>query len=51
MEFDYKKLLIAYIQHVICQEGTAFLDDTFWDSITGLTKDEFEELNKLANQG
>jgi hypothetical protein len=48
MIFDYKKILLAYINHVGEREGVTFLgeDEKRW-GITGLSSEEVEELLRL----
>jgi hypothetical protein len=40
---DYRKILIAYIEHVVSCEGTDFMPD----SLDGLTPEEYEALVNL----
>lgn len=45
---DYKKLLVAYINHVIDCEGVSFLEDGFSKNLN-LNEDEAIELLKIWN--
>jgi hypothetical protein len=47
MGFDYKKILLAYINHVEECEGLTFLGGAEDDGITGLSSEEVEELVRL----
>ena len=49
MGFNYKKLLIYYIEHVGMCEGVSFLGRSADDGIDGLTHEEVEELRRLSN--
>ena len=49
MVFNYKKLLIYYIEHVGLCEGVSFLGKSADDGIDGLTHAEVEELRRLSN--
>ena len=49
-KWDYRKILMAYIEHVRLSEGSDFLD---WSSVnhfrgSGLEDDEIEELERVA---
>jgi len=50
MAWDYRKILMAYIQHVGQEEGTDFLGFAAVDSLRelGLDADEIEELEHVA---
>ena len=51
MEFDYKKILRAYIDHVGMCEGIDFLERyPSWPSIKGLTIEETKELIRVADE-
>ena len=50
MEFDYKKLLMAYINHVAEIEGTDFLGKSADHGINGLEADEIEELRRVSKE-
>lgn len=47
-EFDYKRILLAYINHVGVKEGVSFISPNV--VINGLTKEEHEELVKLDKE-
>jgi Fe-S cluster biogenesis protein NfuA len=47
MTFDYKKILLAYINHVGECEGCTFLGRSVDNGITGLSSEEVEELRRL----
>ena len=49
MGFNYKKLLVYYIEHVGMCEGISFLGTSADDGIDGLTHEEVEELRRLSN--
>ena len=49
MVFNYKKLLVYYIEHVGMCEGISFLGTSADDGIDGLTHEEVEELRRLSN--
>lgn len=49
-EFDYKRMLVAYIGHVGECEGTDFLGRSADDGICGLTFEEVEELRRLIDE-
>jgi hypothetical protein len=49
MEFDYKKLLMAYIRHVGNAEGIDFLGNGLAAApIDWLTLEETQEINRLS---
>ena len=48
MDFDYLKLLKAYINHVGEIEGTDFLGRSAEPYITGLTTEERDELRRVS---
>ena len=47
---DYKKLLLAYMNHVGEMEGTYFLGHSADTGITGLTQQEVNELRSLTKE-
>ena len=47
MAFDYKKILLAYINHVGECEGCTFLGWSLDNGVTGLSSEEVEELRSL----
>jgi hypothetical protein len=47
MTFDYKKILLAYINHVGECEGVTFLGHHVANGITGLSSEDVEELVRL----
>jgi hypothetical protein len=47
MTVDYKKILIAYINHVGECAGRTFLERYVDEGITGLSSEEVEELLRL----
>jgi len=50
MEIDYKQMLVEYMQHVVSQEGTSFLDSLLWEYEGNLTKEELQEFKNIDNQ-
>ena len=50
MAFDYKKLLLAYINHIGEIEGTDFLGKSADHGINGLEADEIEELRRVSKE-
>jgi hypothetical protein len=46
---DHEALLRKYIAHVVCREGTDFLSSG-WEPSSDFTKEEFEELWRLADR-
>lgn len=48
MVFDYKKILLAYIDHVGQCEGVTFLGRPADNGIEGLSSEELEELLRLG---
>lgn len=48
MEFDYKKMLIAYLRHIANMEGISYVTNYEYAlKELGLTDDEIKELEKL----
>lgn len=48
--FDYKKILMAYLDHVAQCEGTYFLGSSTNNGIGRLTDDEVNELMRLSQE-
>lgn len=51
MEFDYKKILIAYRTHISNMEGINYVTD-YEDELKelGLSEEEIKELENLTNE-
>ncbi len=47
---DYRKILKAYIRHVLDMEGTTFLYESMWGRPRELSEEEYMELIKAEDE-
>jgi hypothetical protein len=52
MHFDYRKLLVAYMSHIIGREGSSQIEFScpFKTGLDALSKEELSELGRLEDE-